>query len=72
MRIFEPEDGWSRMNLLQDAGPDAIDDFYRRHSRICRARHILSNICDFQKWLDGVELALVHEWNNPQLDLCGW
>jgi spore maturation protein CgeB len=26
--VLEPEDAWSRRNLLEDAGPQAIDDFH--------------------------------------------
>ena len=28
LKIFEPENGWSRKNLLKEHGPAAIDDFY--------------------------------------------
>ncbi len=29
VRIFEPEDSWSRANLLRERGPQAIDEFER-------------------------------------------
>jgi spore maturation protein CgeB len=66
VRIFEPQDSWSRMNLLQNAGQGAIDDFYRAFPHLSSTIYSIDDL-RLAEWLDGVELALVHEWNNPQL-----
>ena len=36
VRIFEPQDSWSRLNLLQGAGPNAVDDFERAFPHLSR------------------------------------
>lgn len=64
--IFEPEDSWSRMNLLRDAGPAAIDDFHRAFPHLSSTTYSVDRLA-LQKWLDGVNLVLVHEWNDPKL-----
>jgi spore maturation protein CgeB len=68
LRIFEPEDGWSRQNLLREAGEDAIGAFHRAFPTLCSTRYDLSSL-RVDEWLDGVELAIVHEWNHPKLIL---
>ncbi|MBV8866454.1 MAG: glycosyltransferase [Acidobacteriaceae bacterium] len=66
VQVFEPEDGWSRRNLIQDHGNPAVDDFHRSFPR-------LSSICydpdqlDIESWLQDTDLILVHEWNDPRL-----
>jgi spore maturation protein CgeB len=66
VRIFELEDNWSRTNLLQDAGPSAIDDFHRAFPHLPSTTYSINDL-RLAEWLDGVELALVHEWNDPRL-----
>lgn len=66
LRIFEPQNNWSTANLLQEAGHDAIDEFHRAFPRL----HSVSynpDILTVDEWLDGVDLVIVHEWNNPEL-----
>jgi spore maturation protein CgeB len=66
VHIFEPQDSWSRMNLLQDAGPGAIDDFHRAFPDLSSTTYSIDQLL-VDEWLDGVDLALVHEWNDPRL-----
>jgi spore maturation protein CgeB len=66
LRIFEPQDSWSRMNLLQDAGPSALDDFYREFPGLSSKTYSTDHLL-IDEWLDGVDLALVHEWNDARL-----
>ena len=66
VRVFEPEDGWSRMNLLQDAGPAALDDFHRAFPKLTSTMYSTNRLAT-SEWLDDADLALVHEWNDPHL-----
>ena len=64
----EPRDGWSRTNLLADGGAAAVQDI-----RI--AFPWMDDVVapydpqalDLDRALDGADLVLVHEWNEPAL-----
>lgn len=65
LQIFEPADGWSRSNMLSEA-EHAIEDFnaaFPGLQSICYNTDSLH----LEKWLDGVDLVIVHEWNDPGL-----
>jgi spore maturation protein CgeB len=66
VRVFEPEAGWSRSNLLKDAGPQAIDAFHRTYPRL---RSEAYHVDDFDVYaeLREVDLVIVHEWTDPRL-----
>lgn len=66
LRIFEPEDSWSRENLLREAGEDALRAFHRAFPDLVSTRYCIDNL-RLDEWLDGVALAIVHEWNHPAL-----
>ena len=66
VRIFEPENSWSRQNLLADRGPEALAAFERAFPSLQSFRYS-QQILDLDQWLDGADLVLVHEWNEPQL-----
>jgi spore maturation protein CgeB len=66
LRIFEPEDSWSRMNLLQDAGPDAVSQFHQAFLHLSSTQYSMNRLA-IPEWLDNVDLVLVHEWNAPGL-----
>jgi spore maturation protein CgeB len=66
VRVFEPEDSWSRENLLRDAGERAIDTFHRAFPHLFSTRYQLDDL-RVDEWLDGVDIAIVHEWNAPAL-----
>ncbi len=66
VRVFEPEDGWSRENLLRDHGPEAIENFHRAFPALTSEDYRLENL-DLEQALDGVDIAIVHEWNDPAL-----
>ncbi len=68
VRTFEPRDGWSRRNLLRDGGPEAIRAIERRFPWMERvARQYDPATLDLDRALEGADLVLVHEWNDPQL-----
>jgi spore maturation protein CgeB len=66
LRIFEPENSWSRQNLLEDLGPEALAAFDRAFPNL-RSRCYSPLHLELDEWLDGVDLVLVHEWNDPQV-----
>ena len=66
VRIFEPEDGWSRTNLLRECGPDAIDAFHRAFPNLSSTSYSLDQL-HTDEWLDRADLVIVHEWNDPKL-----
>jgi spore maturation protein CgeB len=66
VRIFEPEQGWSRENLVRDYGPDAIERFHRAFPNL-RSETYSPDSIDLNEVLDSCDLVLVHEWNEPKL-----
>jgi spore maturation protein CgeB len=62
VRSFEPEDGWSRTNLLRESGTDRFGQFY---PDLLPVAHFLGP--DLDAMLDGADVVLVHEWNDPDL-----
>jgi spore maturation protein CgeB len=66
VRIFEPENSWSRQNLLEERGLGALAAFERTFPHLKSFRYSPNHLF-LDEWLDDVDLALVHEWNEPQL-----
>ena len=66
VRVYEPQDGWSLANLLEDAGLEAIAGFHAAYPRL-ESRRIDPAALDLDEALDGADLVLVHEWNTPAL-----
>jgi spore maturation protein CgeB len=64
----EPRDGWSRTNLLADGGAAAVRDIHRAFAWM---DGVVSPYdpqgLDLDRALDGADLVLVHEWNEPAL-----
>jgi spore maturation protein CgeB len=66
VRAFEPEDGWSRRNLVHDQGEAALERNLRTCPSDCVATYRADEL-DLDQALDGADLVLVHEWNGPVL-----
>ncbi|MBV8809040.1 MAG: glycosyltransferase [Acidobacteriaceae bacterium] len=66
VRIFEPVDGWSRMNLVREHGQEAVDRFHRAFPKLRSVSYEMVSF-DFERALAGVDLAIVHEWNDPRV-----
>jgi spore maturation protein CgeB len=66
VRIFEPRDGWSYANLIRDYGKEVVRHFRRAFPHLSSAVYDL-RCFDFEEALDGVDLILAHEWNEPDL-----
>lgn len=66
VEVFEPEDGWSRQQLIAEHGRAAIVDFERRFPQL-RSRTYQLETLELESVLDGADVVLVHEWNDPAL-----
>lgn len=64
--VYEPRDAWSVENLVAEHGEEALDDFQRVYPGLASKRYDLATF-DLESALDGVDLVLVHEWNDPEL-----
>ncbi|OPY98846.1 glycosyltransferase [Bradyrhizobium sacchari] len=63
--VFEPTDGWSRLNAIREIGGEAIQDVGRLFPGISVRRYDAA--LDFDEALDGADLVIVHEWNSPDV-----
>jgi spore maturation protein CgeB len=67
VRVFEPENGWSRANLSrEDAGGAALDRFRELFPGIWPETYP-ERAPDLDRMLDGADVVIVHEWNEPDL-----
>src|SRR5438874_11122083 len=66
VRVFEPYDGWSRLNLLHDHGDAAIAAFHAAYPRL-RSELYDPATLDLEATLRGADLVVVHEWNDHDL-----
>lgn len=62
--FFEPRDAWSLRNLLKDHGEKALDGFRAAYPTLTSTRY---DRLDLDQVLDGIDLVLVHEWNDHGL-----
>ena len=65
VQAFEPEGAWSLANLKADHGPAGLQA-YRQHYPELRSASFPAD-ADIGEMLDGADLVLVHEWNEPAL-----
>ena len=64
VRVYEPQDGWSRANLVADHGRAAVDDAMRAFPAL-RGDVYDPAAFDIAAMTEGADLVLVHEWNEP-------
>lgn len=65
VRIYEPEGGWSRCRLLADHGQAAIDGFQQAYPGL--TSRLYDSRIDLDEALEGADVVVVHEWNEPKL-----
>ena len=65
VRSYEPEDSWSRRNLLEEQGAGASTAFAELYPDLAPHAHFLGR--DLDALLAEADLVLVHEWNDPAL-----
>lgn len=66
VEVFEPSDAWSVQNLVRQAGETAATAYREAYPQLDSSLYDLREL-DLDRVLDGVDLVLVHEWNDPAL-----
>jgi spore maturation protein CgeB len=66
LRIFEPENSWSRKNLISEHGEKPIRMFHQAYPKLESIGYDLATI-DLDAALRGADLVIVHEWNDHSL-----
>lgn len=64
--VYEPADGWSVVNLIQEHGPEPLQKFRRIFPRLRNVCYDIRNL-DVEKVVADADLVLVHEWNEHEL-----
>lgn len=65
VRVFEPEAAWSLENLLADHGEAGLDPYRAAYPELSSTT--FGATPDLAAILDGADLVIVHEWNDPKL-----
>jgi spore maturation protein CgeB len=63
---LEPANAWSAANLFQDHGPAELDAWREAYPPLPLLLYQTARL-DLDRALDGADLVLVHEWNEPAL-----
>jgi spore maturation protein CgeB len=63
VQVLEPRGGWSRSHLVEERGPEAVDDFHQAYPTLTSTTYE-PGAPDLNRVLDGADLVLVHEWND--------
>ena len=70
VEVYEPRDSWSVQNLIAEHGPGPLQDFQEAFPQLISHRYDGTGGHGgppLQDILDGAELVIVHEWNEPEL-----
>jgi len=62
---FEPEGAWSPRNLLAEHGPGGLDAYRLAYPELIS--HSFDPEREIDALVEGADLVLVHEWNDPRL-----
>ncbi len=64
--VFEPRGAWSLANLVAEHGEDSVVGYRAAYPWLHPVRYDAAEL-DLDRALDGADLVLVHEWNDPEL-----
>ena len=64
--VFEPRAGWSLVNLVAEHGAAPLRAFRKAYPHLRSTSYTLTRLA-LDRLLDGVDLVIVHEWNEPEL-----
>lgn len=69
VEVYEPEDSWSVQNLIAEHGTEPLEDFRKAYPQLASHRYSREVYGEpaLQRILDGAQLVIVHEWNEPEL-----
>ena len=62
---YEPDQGWSRQNLIQEVGIDTADAWQDAYPELSTTEYAAGT--DPAELAHGAEIVIVHEWNKPEL-----
>jgi spore maturation protein CgeB len=65
VEAWEPEGAWSLENLLKDHGPEGLNPYRRAYPEL-RSKSFGPR-AKLEAMVDGADLVIVHEWNEPKL-----
>src|SRR5690625_5692240 len=63
--VYEPENGWSLRNLLQEKGSDRLLEFKKYYPTLQPLFYDPEKPLDAKTIFTGADLVIVHEWNSP-------
>ena len=63
--VYEPMTGWSLANLIDAQGEVAVEQFHEAFPELSSRRYCAATL-DLDRALDGADVVIVHEWNEPQ------
>jgi spore maturation protein CgeB len=66
VQVFERANGWSLRNLREAYGESVIADFHAAYPQLRSTLYEPEDL-DLDAVLDGVDVVIVHEWNDPKL-----
>lgn len=66
LEVHEPRNGWSLQNLTHEHGQAAIDGFHAAYPELATYFYDPASL-DLDRILDDADVAIVHEWNEPDL-----
>ena len=66
IRVYEPVNAWSIQNLISDYGEQPLARFAEAYPELHSNRYDPAAL-DLDEALDGADLVIVHEWNEPEL-----
>jgi len=66
VEVYEPADGWSRKHMVLEHGTQTLREFENCFPRL-RSRCYTAATLDLGRVLDGADLVMAHEWNEPAL-----
>jgi spore maturation protein CgeB len=66
IKVFEPENGWSMQNLVQQNGSRPVDIFYKLFSGI-KPLFYSPQFPELEEELEGYDAVIVHEWNDASI-----
>ena len=64
--VYEPAEGWSLKNLLEEQGPHAVAAFRKAYPELMSRFYTVGSL-DLHAALDGAQVCIVHEWTEPEL-----
>ncbi len=64
--VYEPENAWSLLNLVQEHGEAALEGFRAAYPGLDSIRYNPRRL-DVGPALEGADLVLVHEWTEPKV-----